>query len=221
MLLLSFSLISPEHDFLYIPIDKNASSRIKNELFTNNWKLVEDIGMGIKPFESNTFFKLARKFAVLRDPYDRWLTGFTTFVSYQDPKFFNLPLHDLLKSAHWHITLHMLFENRSDLEFDWHTKPQYRYFFIPGESTPNIDDLEDISFFRYDVDLTLKLQKWFKSMGLENMFNIDYYENKRSKSNLIYNNLVNFLNEHPHYKEKLMTWLQPDYEFVNSIKFVV
>jgi hypothetical protein len=219
MLLPSFSLISPAQDFLYIPIDKNASSRIKDELFSNKWQLAEDMDLGIgDSFDSNALFKFARKFAVLRDPYERWLTGFTTFVSYRDARFFNLPLYDLLKSKHWYITLQILFEYHNDFEFDWHTKPQYKYLDVPDDLNVDIDSID---FFLYDTSIMLKLNTWFKNLGIEGLFDNNYYQNKRSESNLIYNNLIHYLNENSHHKEKLMSWLMTDYKFFNSVKFVV
>jgi hypothetical protein len=206
----SFSIISPDKNFLYIPIDKNASSRIKKELYSHNWELIEKLS--IDPCNYDLFFNSATQFAVLRDPYERWLTGFTTFVEYKDKNFFNVSLYNLLNSKHWYITLQLLFEHHKDFAFDWHTNPQYRLF-------DNFSHVDSVNFFLYSNDICSKLHQWFRTFNIEIPFN-NYYVNQRSDSNLIYHRLISFLDMNANYKEKLINWLQPDYNFFNSVKFV-
>ena len=207
-------LIDPTEKFIYMDISKNASTKITTTLRQYGWAEPPVI---LKDDFLNGYLNDKIMFCVLREPYERWLTAFTTFVNHRDPKFFNLLTHDLLKSLlkskHWYITLQTLFEYCNDFEFEFHTKLQYNCF-------DDYKDITNINFFLFNENVCLNLQNWLKAAKLEISFD-DGYLNKRSESNLIYNNLIHFFNENPHYKKKLMSWLQPDYELINSVKFVV
>ena len=205
-----FLLITdPDKKFLYIPIDKNASSRIKSSLFAHGWGVIDQ---NINKSDYNMFIESVINFSIIRDPYNRWLTGFVTFVRYRESKDFDLSLCNLLHSKHWYITLQLLFEFCNNFEFDWHTKLQCNYF----DQHP---DIKNINFFLFNENLCPTLNSWGETVNLGVPFT-NYYINRRSNLDLVYSRLLSFLNDNPHYKEKLMNWLQPDYEFFNSIKFV-
>lgn len=201
--------IDPMKKFIFMDISKNASTKILSTLHNSGWTAPPII----EQEEKNNFLSNKIIFCVLREPYERWLTGFTTFAKTPGVRgTLNLSLYKLMQTEHWYIALQSIFEFNDNFEFDIHTKLQCSCF-------DNYTNITDINFFLLDDNIWPNLQNWCNTVNLEISFD-DRYVNRRANSNLIYIRLTSFLDKNPFYKEKLMTWLQPDYDFFNSIKFV-
>jgi len=205
-------VIDPTEKFIYMDISKNASTKILSTLRSIGWTKPPILKRKEKDDFLNDYLTDKTIFCVLREPYERWLTAFVTFAESIPRGNFNPSLHKLLHSEHWYITLQIIFEFCNNFEFDFHTKLQCNCF-------DDYINITKVNFVLFNENVCLNLQNWCKTVNLEIFFN-SHYLNKRSESNLMYNNLIYFLDENPHYKEKLMSWLQPDYEFFNSVKFV-
>jgi hypothetical protein len=202
-------LIDPTKKFIFLDISKNASTKILNTLRNSGWTVPPVIDHR----EKKNFLSDKIIFSVLREPYERWVSGFTTFAKWPGNKGLNLSLHKLLNSEHWYITLQSIFEFNSNFEFDLHTKLQCDCFDSYNDTNT------DINFFLLNESVWSNLQNWCNTINLEIFFD-DRYVNQTANSNLIYNRIMSFLDTNPRYKEKLMNWLQPDYDFFNSVKFV-
>ena len=65
-------MISPARDIFYLNIPKNASTYLSNILLANNWEhwnIITDITT------------VQHSIAFIRDPLDRWISGFSTYVA--------------------------------------------------------------------------------------------------------------------------------------------
>lgn len=201
--------IDPTKKFIFMDISKNASTKILSTLRNAGWTDTPVIAQE----EKNNFLSDKIIFCVLREPYERWLTGFTTFARSPGARgTLNLSLYKLMQSEHWYIALQSIFEFNDYYEFDVHTKLQCKCF-------DNYTNITDINFFLLDKNIWPNLQNWCNTVNLEISFD-DRYVNRRANSNLIYIRLTSFLDKNPFYKEKLMHWLRPDYDFFNSMKFI-
>jgi hypothetical protein len=207
-------LIDPTKKFIFLDVSKNASTKILTTLHNAGWTVPPVIDHR----EKKNFLSDKIIFSVLREPYERWVSGFTTFAKSPGRLLgangtLNLTLYRLLNSEHWYITLQSIFEFNSNFEFDLHTQLQCDCFDSYNDTNT------DINFFLLNENVWSNLQNWCDTVNLEIFFN-DRYVNQTAKSNLIYNRIASFLDTNPRYKEKLMNWLQPDYNFFNSVKFV-
>jgi hypothetical protein len=203
-------LIDPTEKFIFLDVSKNASTKILNTLRNAEWTNLPVM----ERKEKNNFLNDKILFSVLREPYERWVSGFTTYAKLPGARgTLNLSLYRLLNSDHWYITLQSIFDFSDNFEFDIHTQLQCNCFDSYNDTNT------DINFFLLNENVWSNLQNWCDTVNLEIFFN-DRYVNQTAKSNLIYNRIVSFLDTNPRYKEKLMTWLQPDYDFFNSVKFV-
>jgi hypothetical protein len=209
--------IDNSNKFLYIPIAKNAHSKL-TEVFCNaSWFHIG--GIASVDFED----LLANKtiFCVLRDPLERWIAAVVTCcLSLETPEgraympvdainildhFIRLLTKDV-KSAFIYFFSH----NRFNL--DWHTQLQIEYI-LPI-------DLNKITFFYLNNNTGNQINQWLNSANV--VLSMDNRNiNATNKKDPVYTNLVAFLADpgNIEYKQKLLEYLQPDYDLINSVKF--
>jgi hypothetical protein len=129
-------LISPTGTF-YLNIPKNASTYLTNLLLENNWQhgTIDDSGI-------NNFI------VVLRDPIDRWISGFATYTA-------SFILGAGYGSDHYcadynELTERIIFDN---LIFDDHTTEQVKY-------VEQLDKSKPITYFKLNHELVSNLEKF-------------------------------------------------------------
>lgn len=104
-------MLSPDKNSFYLNIPKNASTFTTNVLKENNW-----IFWNV----TNTEFKTA--IVVLRDPIDRWISGFATYAcSYLLGENYG---SDHFVNDYNELTERLIFDN---IIFDDHTTPQVKF----------------------------------------------------------------------------------------------
>jgi len=173
----------------FIFIPKNASSFTRNLLINNNFKLSNY--QKSKNFDSPTI-------VTLRDPYDRWITGALEYLvrKFPDP----VPFFD---DETW------LYDN---IEVDPHTARQTK--FLHNLNTDNI------TFFYLDKDYNKNLHH-FLEQNLDNIiWTQNLWRNSSDESSIkkkIRPMLVEKIKQGCY--QRLMTYLAPDYELINSINF--
>ena len=206
-----FGYVDPTQKFLWIPIYKNAHTKIREELQSYGWTMVRETNMP----NFDHFFQQSIKFAVLRNPYERWVNGFVTFIEKykkDDPN--DKVIYELLNSDKSLEILQIIFSFCNNFNFDEHTRLQKDFFSIDNKI------INEINFFYLNDNLGYQINKWFQSHGVINKFN-NHKINQTDKKSILYKNLINFLFDYQYnrYKEKLYQYLQPDYDFIDSINF--
>ena len=190
-------MMSPDRDIFYLNIPKNASTYLTNVLVENNW-----IHWNILDNSST----IKTTIAFVRDPLDRWVSGFATYAALHlfgygyGSDHFVKDYNDLSKK--------IIFDQ---VIFDDHTDLQVKYIKQILNHNP--------VFFRYNENLIAQIVS-FLGHDLNTSRLID--ENK-SELNYDTNQVSKFikkqLNDNPDLKAQVIESYKQDYEFINSIKF--
>ena len=98
-------LIDPTKKFMYAEISKNASSKIKLTLSKDGWTSLTSIAYEV----TKSFFEDKRIFCVLRDPYQRYLTGFVNYLTGPDAVEYN-------KSIRYNLQNLLKFNTKSNFD---------------------------------------------------------------------------------------------------------
>ena len=209
--------IDNSNKFLYIPIAKNAHTKLTKAFCNASWFCINNLA------SADLEDLLANKtvFCVLRDPLERWITAFVTcWLTSKTPEgratlsadsinildhFSQLLTKDVKSSF-----IYVFSQNKFNL--DWHTQLQIEYI--------QLIDLEKITFFYLNDDTGSQIRQWLSSSNVDLTLD-DEKINAMFLNRPIYVNLVAFLADptNSQYKQKLLKYLQPDYDLINSVKF--
>jgi hypothetical protein len=180
----------------YLNIPKNASTYLSNILFSNGWK----------HFVFNEYSPVTEAIVVLRDPVERWISGFATYAlswvcgtGYGSDHF----IEDYNR-----LTENLIFDN---LVFDDHTTPQWKYvsqlpatcqvkYFILNQKTI-VDDISAYtgqSLTVSDVDANVSE---------------DNYDQKQ-----IIQFMKTRLENKPELKNKIIEQYKRDFDLIDSVK---
>ncbi len=189
-------LLSPNRDIFYLNIPKNASTFLTNVLVENNWTHWNICNRD----------QIKTTIAFIRDPIDRWCSGFATYSA-------------LRLFGYGYGSDHFL-EDYNDLSekiifdqiiFDDHTDLQLKY----------VQQMLDFNpvFFRYNKNLIKQINSF-----LNHDLNINaVVANNRSEDNYDTKQISEFirnkLNDNPDLKARVVQAYKEDYEFINSIEF--
>lgn len=174
----------------FIPVPRCGSTYLLKHLAEN---------LGWMPYNYN-FFTDGKFFSVLRDPYERWLSGLWAIADPEAHDLDNKPVDLLSKES-----LDKMFDDPS-LQ-NHHTTQQYVFF--------RHLDVSQITFFNFDdVKFMDNFQHFFHNeLGIELDIKKDWHpSDEKTLIKQIVESDSNNLN-------KLQKWLEPDYEFVKSVKF--
>ncbi len=190
-------LVSPCRKLFYFKIPKNASTYLNNILLLNNWE------------EWNFFddpIKIEQTLVVIRDPVDRWISGFATYAALHlfgygyGSDHFVKDFNDLSKR--------IVFDQ---IIFDDHTELQTKYI----EQILNYNPV----FFRYNENLIKQLNSF---LGNNLNTSTSVAENK-SENNYDTNQISQFmkmlLDKNPDLKSKIINCYKEDYKFICELNF--
>lgn len=199
----------PNYKVQNIPILKNASTFLKETVTQLGWQL--------KPIPLN---KNISRFAILRDPFERWLTGFTqdinVYIDTRGPEE-SVYLNNLFRQTNVNWFLDFLID-RDVLYFDTHAQLQIKQLDWIIDAIGE----EKITFIKMTDKLGQTLNHWLHSEGCKNNF-VNKKINARDKSNDIIFKKINayfFDGMNLRRKEKVMEYLAPDYKLFNSVNFI-
>ena len=181
-------LISPDKNFFFYSIPKNASVFVSSVLRQNDWQH-SDLSVYDGP----------NVICILRDPVERWISGMATYISanilgenYGSEMFID---------DYNELTERFIFDN---IVFDDHTAPQMEFVnLIPAN--------KHIEFFLADKNTLLdKLSKYVNNRL---SFDSTSTDNNASTNNFDTNNLVNFFKKNLNQKhiEKIKNIYRLDY----------
>lgn len=190
-------LISTAGDF-YLNIPKNASTFLTNVLRENGWEYYE-----LTEYHQR---EVKRCFVVMRDPIDRWVSGFATYAS-------SWLLGEGYGSDHFvedynTLTERIIFDT---LVFDDHTTPQITFI-------NQLHEYEDVTFFKLNNDLMKQLGQFTGQDLVINQVDDNNSENnydQRQISKLIRNRIDN----NPTLKAKIIEQYSDDYLLLTRAKF--
>jgi len=188
-------LISPDGNYFFLSIPKNASVFVSSVLHQNNWQ-----------FGDLSTYRGQNVFCVIRDPVERWLTGMSTYISanilgenYGSEKFI---------SDYNELVERFIFDN---IVFDDHTTPQIEFVnFVPAG--------KNIKFFYADKNQLL--DNLSRYVGCDLKYDLRITNDNAAKNNFDTNNLVNFLKKTltDKYIDKIKTTYRLDYLLLQAIK---
>jgi hypothetical protein len=198
----------PNYQVQNIPILKNGTTFISDTVSKLNWQ--------VKPVPIN---KKISRFVILRDPYERWLTGFA-----EDLKMFifSRPSQEV-------EYLNNLFINNIDWFFDFLIDRDILYFDTHAQLQINqldwiIDSvgLDAITFIKMTDKLGQTLNDWLHGEGCKNNFNNAKVNARDKKNDVIYKKIVTYFfdGRNVKRKNKVLEYLAPDYELFNSVRFI-
>jgi hypothetical protein len=187
-------LISPKGVF-YLNIPKNASTYLTNLFESNGWQ------------HSNTSSEsITSAIVVIRDPVDRWISGFATYAA-------SWLLGEGYGSDHFRedytpLVQRLIFDQ---IVFDDHTTEQVKY----------IEQLKDIptTYFKLNYDLGFNLESFFDcKLGLNNPLpaNIseDNYDTKMIAKHMRYR-----VEQDPALRAKIIERYKADYDLIRTAPY--
>ena len=190
-------MLSPNREIFYLNIPKNASTYLTNILKSNewlHWNILENFA-GIKT-----------TIVFIRDPVDRWISGFSTYAALHlfgygyGSDHFIADYNDLSKR--------IIFDQ---VIFDDHTDHQVKY-------VKQILDYNPV-FFRYNENLIPQINS-FLGHDLNTSSIVDA---NKSESNYDTEQVSKFIKKqitnNPDLKAQVVQAYKEDYEFINSIEF--
>ena len=189
-------MLSPNRDIFYLNIPKNASTYLTNIFKENNWSHWNILD------NSDTINK---SIAFIRDPVDRWISGFATYAALHlfGPGYGS----DHFVEDYNDLSKRIIFDQ---VIFDDHTEHQVKYV----EQILNHNPI----FFRYNENLIQQINSF---LG-HNLNTITVGDNK-SESNYDTNQISQFVKKqitnNPDLKAQVVQAYKKDYEFINSIEF--
>lgn len=190
-------MLSPTRDIFYLNIPKNASTYLTNIFKANNW-----IHWNIL----NNAESVKTTVAFIRDPVDRWISGFATYAALRlcgsgyGSDHFVEDFNDLSKR--------IIFDQ---IIFDDHTDLQVKYIQQILDHNPvflrcNKELIQQInSFLRYDLNTNIVVS--------DNRSESNYDTDQISRV------MKKHLEDYPDLKAKVVECYKEDYKFINSIEF--
>jgi hypothetical protein len=195
--------ISPDKTLIYYPMYKNASTFITDNLEHIGWK------RGVIDLSN-----MPTVFTVLRDPYERWVSGFVQEIKntakYGDNNTREILLNDI--NGNSSIILDFVFSLQL-FTYGLATELQSNF---PLDRIPN----NKIVFFKHGSNLNFKLYHWLLGKGFKTNF-LNAQSLNVSSNDILYNKILCYLTDKKNQeaKSKLIEHLAPDYQLINSITF--
>jgi hypothetical protein len=190
-------MLSPDGSIFYLNIPKNASTYFSNLLLANRWS-----HWNILDQPNN----IKKTIAFIRDPVDRWISGFSTYAALH--LFGHGYGSDHFIQDYNNLTERLIFDQ---IIFDDHTNFQLYYIQQIVKYNP--------TFFRLNDKSTLQINLF---LGYDLNTNEEIINNT-SESNYDTNQISKFLtkkiNSSPDLRSKLICRYYDDYKFINSIEF--
>jgi hypothetical protein len=189
-------LLSPEGVF-YLNIPKNASTYLTNLLLSNGWQ---------HHTLSNSHHLVQQAVVVLRDPVERWISGFATYCSswILGPNYGS----DHFVEDYNDLTERLVFDN---LVFDDHTTPQSQFVDLLPKSTY-------ITYFDLNQHTVKNISQYINSdlniTSVDANVSEDHYD-QRQISKFIRSRLTN----RPDLIERINEQYANDFNLIDSVQY--
>lgn len=182
-------------NLIYVSIPKNAHTWIVR-------LITDSFGCRLEshtPQDNALYFKHDTRFVVvLRDPIDRWVSGFAEFFSVYEEQFIELLDNTMFQE--------LVFDT---LHFDDHTNSQLIYF-------ENLA-IERCVFFNMSDDLEYNLMHYFSTFNRELISNSDFHAATSYPYKLEIMKKLRELLTHAHFMDKLLEFTKHDRAFMQYL----
>ena len=198
-------LIDPKQKFCYIPIYKNAVTKIEPVLLDHGWWKVQE------------YFKIDKNLrdkilhiVVLRDPFERLKS-----------QIFSLCENSFTRAELDHLTATGHLRDFCDL-FLYCIKQNFHKHLVLQSTFLESIDIKNIQYFWLNPQFGYQFNKWLQSENEHIPFN-NYVVNRRDPNNIMVKYIEEFLFDYKNdkFKKDLIEFLQPDYNLINSVDFFV
>ena len=200
----------PTFTVQHVPILKNGTKYIAETVTPLNWQN--------RPVPLNR--KISR-FIILRDPYQRWLTAITedilTYINSREDVNERVFLENLFSKNDINWFLDFLID-RNILYFDTHAQLQCKQI----EVLLHRISMDKLTFIKMTDKLGQVINTWLHGEGVRNNFNNGKINARDKNNDIIYKKIDAYFLDGKNLKkkEKVLEYLKPDYELINSVRFI-
>jgi len=178
-------------------IPKNASTFVSTHLIQLGWN-----------FDNSILPEDTIKFVILRDPYQRYISGLLEEIQQAAPLLQKQIINSIMVNNNWFLDWLTHFRS---FDIGPHTNLQIRYYTVDY----NIKTV----FFNLDDHINNKLHNWLVEQGVPNNF-LNLMPLNVKKTGALYRKVNDYFTNSYTNNSKLLEYLQPDYDFINSINFI-
>ena len=202
------SYISPDKKTIYCGIPKNASSFIGQLLHYNGWNLF--INEEDTLITTNTDMPISdvdNCFVVLRDPFDRWVSGITQYIAtFEFDTLLGKDNAITGMDIHSHI-----------IDTDDHTLPQHYYF-------ANLHTGVDKTYFWVNKNLKNNMLSFYNLTDNNKTVLPTNNEGKPDDSiiirNILKTKILRYLDHNPLFKQQIINYYKKDYDIIGSVDII-
>jgi len=202
------SYISPDKKTIYCGIPKNASSFIGQLLHYNGWNLF--INEEDTLITTNTDMPISdvdNCFVVLRDPFDRWVSGITQYIAtFEFDTLLGKDNAITGMDIHSHI-----------IDTDDHTLPQHYYF-------ANLHTGVDKTYFWVNKNLKNNMLSFYNLTDNNKTALPTNNEGKPDDSiiirNILKTKILRYLDHNPLFKQQIINYYKKDYDIIGSVDII-
>lgn len=197
-----------KNNYCYHGMPKNASSTISKHLKELDWQQIK--GIEWQQIVNSKIYQECITFTILRDPLQRWISGFVEDV-YANLDNFSSADKAIAKIESTDSFLDWIFLTNS-FDIGHHTHLQKTWI------VPSL--IAQTTFFKVGDMLNYKLNHWLISQGFENNF-LNVPKQNIKYNTTMYKKITKYLSDvqNQDKKARLLAYLQPDYELINSVQF--
>lgn len=189
-----------KNNLFYQAIPKNASTFVTAHLSELGWAHSID---GNIP-ENLTIF------VILRDPYQRYISGIIDEIQKIPTSLKKQIISNIMANNNWFLDWLAHFNT-------FNLGPSTNLQIINYKvNKPNGNN--NTVFFNLDDQFNLKLHNWLVEQGISNNF-LNLLPLNVRKTSTLYSKINQYFTNNHISNRKLMSYLKPDYEFINSINF--
>jgi len=200
----------PTFSVQHVPILKNGTKYIAETVTRLNWKS-----------RAVPINRKISRFIILRDPYERWLTAFTedilTYIESREDIDERVFLENLFSKNDINWFLDFLID-RNILYFDTHAELQCKQI----ELVLHCIKMDKLTFIKMTDKLGQVINTWLHEEGVRNNFNNGKINVRDKNNDMIYKKIAAYFMDGKNLKkkEKVLEYLKPDYELINSVRFI-
>jgi len=192
---------------IFVSIPKNASTWVGENYFHqgNNCE-------NLKYYDIENIVKINRcKFIViLRDPLDRWISGMTQMIYTEPYQPFEQVNNMHIDTFDWETVI-------ATVAYDNHTQKQINF--------TRVVLFENIIWLKFDDHLKENFIDLMSSYGIQLINNegdannaANITKNHDVKTSVM-EKIIDALNQHPEYSQKIIEYYHEDYALINSVEF--